>query len=140
MRLGADDVAFEQFLDMGKCRCIDTLMMQKLDVFLERAMLFPAYNADISNIWFALPTMINREVIARVLDRYYSDNIESTIGWFRQYDEYYVMYRSAFLICNKMYEKKDELRIIYRKMIHDDRSYYPLIFNEQIARRLRWDY
>jgi hypothetical protein len=128
--LKSDSLSFEQFRNIGKCRCMDTLMMQRTGKNRKNAIhrdpyfLYDSYRIDISNAMHVISEAIIEDTINSVLDRFYIDNIDLTIKHLRKSsDEYYNINRSSYMICETMYMDIKKLRSLYHSVIESDNSY-----------------
>ena len=123
LMLKSDSLSFEQFRNIGKCRCMDTLAVQKFKKVEERARLYNEYRSDIAFGLHIFPEAVIKDTINSVLDRFYSENIDLTIKHLRKFDEYYNIKRSQYLTCETMYSDIKKLRSLYNSLIESDNSY-----------------
>jgi len=121
--LKSDSLSFEQFRNIGKCRCMDTLAVKKFKKVEERARLYNEYRSDIAFGLHIFPESVIKDTINSVLDSFYSENIDLTIKHLRKFDEYYNINRSSYLICETMYSDIKKLRSLYNSVIESDNSY-----------------
>jgi hypothetical protein len=99
----SDSWSYEQFRNIGKCRCIDTLTVLRVGKIDKNIKLYYQYHADVATGIHPLSEAIFDEAIISVLDRFYSENISQTIEHLSKLDEKYNVNRSPYLICETMY-------------------------------------
>ncbi|MCL2281889.1 MAG: hypothetical protein FWC26_01055 [Fibromonadales bacterium] len=121
--LKSDSLSFEQFRNIGKCRCMDTIAVQKYKKVEERTRLYNEYHSDIAFGLHIFPEAVVEDTINSVLDRFYSENIGLTIEYLRKFDEYYNINRSSYMTCETMYSDIKKLRSLYNSVIESDNSY-----------------
>lgn len=140
-RLESNDYSFGQFRDLGKCRCIDTLMVINGADFLEQYKLFPKYNADLYYMNSALRMLVRSEVLQDFYDGYFTDNINLFIEYMRtdMGCDFFDVSRSSYLICEQIYADSEKLRSLYSEITGEAGSYYDFaLFTDVFYEKLFW--
>ena len=112
-----DDNAYKHFLDLGKCHCLDILDNKSSDFFNNH--FFTLYDLK-----YAFPRMFYKEKIKTAINVYYEKNINDIFVSFKEKDEKIkLLFHSPFLFCDKLFEKNDNTRQLYRTLVNDSTSY-----------------
>lgn len=108
-----DNISYKQFLDLGKCSCLDNLIVnKKFDLFDSHFRTLNALNS-------LIPYFYRKIDIKKVVSDYQDRKINYVIKKYKLKDEYFNKNRSPFFICNKIFSSDNETKKLYKDFIYN---------------------
>ncbi|AZA84432.1 hypothetical protein C1637_06205 [Chryseobacterium lactis] len=130
-----DNAAYQQFMDLGKCQCMD-ILIQKTKIYRVQSIgknnsLFNRHYYTLYDLGYALPTFYKIEAVKSTIIDFQNKNMANVITFYQDKDEHIKEdYSSPFLLCNKLFESENMTIEMYKKLINDSKAYMHNIQNE----------
>lgn len=131
-----DRDGYTLFLELAKSRCLDILLKNnKIRKYTEKDKLFfERYFYTLYDLQYALPRVINIEVLKEKIDAYYLENIGLLIAHLRKYDEKVTVdYSSPLLLSSLLFTDNDSTFDLYRTVIKDGTLYTEYNFVQYLS-------
>ena len=119
-----DTNAYNHFVELGKCNCIEKILTGRKTTTNKKVFFFTDYFFTLYDYNYAFPQMFSKDSVLVVLNKCYFDNINNKIIKLQERDEKLnLRTTSPFFICNKLFEDEALIYKYYKMLIMNDNAY-----------------
>lgn len=133
-KFSTDSIAYNQFLDLGKCLCLDKLTT--LNKSIQKNKKFSFFDSHFYTLYdmnYPLARMFVKDSIQNELNKYYKYHINKVLYKLKERDEKLKLnYHSPYLFCEKLFENSSLTHEMYQNLISNNSSYNNYYFKEYI--------
>lgn len=123
-----DEVAYRNFLELGKCQCMD-ILIQKSKIYRTEPKgknnnLFDRHYYTLYDLGNILPVFYKINEMKLIITDFQNKNIGSVVNFYKEKDEHIKEdYSSPFLFCNKLFEDDSMTKELYKKLIYNSNAF-----------------
>lgn len=119
-----DQISYEQFLLLGKCRCQDIIDKNNNSENVFNNTFSALY--DLRN---PLPRLIEKSCLQNYLESYIIESLKVTVKQFKKDDEYYSNSKSSILPCEKIFRQSNYSMQLYVLFVSNYLNYNSVVSN-----------
>lgn len=131
-----DEAAYKQFLELGKCQCMD-ILIQKSKIYRTESTgknnnLFDRHYYTLYDLGYSIPIFYKINEIKSMITDFQNKNIGNVLNFYQEKDEHIKEgYSSPFLFCNKLFENDSMTKELYKKLIYNPKAFISNSRNEE---------
>lgn len=131
-----DSTYYKQFLDLGKCSCMD-ILIKKTSIYAIQSSgkdnsLFSRHFYTLYDMNYPIPVFYKIENIKNTFINYQNENIDEVLSKYKEKDELIKLnYHSPFLFCDKLFEENTKTKSLYKSFIYNKDNYIKNKSNEE---------